>query len=604
MTVGIHKYGVILGLFVLLLTTEAHAREYDPRSSSEFYQNSFGLVKPLNFPLALRVSNIFQKLLKIVDKAKHKDPRILLVDSDNWPWAIALPDNTIIITRGAVEVCYQDVSVKRGDARMAMILGHELGHLAEDDYWHRDIYLSLSNLGETGTTGVLQFVGEQSGLLHTESEQWEAIVRNRELKADDKGFIYSAIAGFEPSQLSTEKDQSFFHYWVLQTTGASQDDSKHHLSAQDRATYLQARFKTLSNIPTLYQLGKILVQMRHFAHAEKIFRKILAIFPAHEVYNNLGYINLITSSHMAGDPSSREYWLPVRLDFEPQTPILTRGIDPTNTRIVEDPKIRRAIDYFTQAIKQNPSYLQAHLNLATTYYLLGKYSNATATLKEALTTVQQNIEAQSMLQITIMKSLEGSINYLPVAIDKLETLARHSDSPLSLSFNLAQLYEKAGQSVKAKPYWERVNSSIDKMPEKYRHIAIQHSTDQTMIAHLDTGVDKKLELYFNNFAKLAELDDSQANPDTNTSLPLDILIDGQMLNKVALSQAIVEYSTWEQKLVKIREIPGRRSISELTVCCGPPKERRETNLGNLWVYSDKWVVLTKNHEIYEAWENQ
>ena len=296
---------------LLLVCSVAGAVDSDPRSGSSFYVDSFGEVDRASFPLANRVYGVFNRLLKVADRTEYKDPGLLLIDSEDWPWAIALPDNNVVLTRGAVELCYRGVSKEQGDARLALILGHELGHLAEDDYWHRDVYLSLSNRQEAGADNVLNFIGERSGLVDTSSDKWKTIVRDRELKADDRGFIYAALAGFDTRLLVEAEEQSFFHYWTRETSAAPGD---FHLSADDRAAYLRARSGSLSDVAELYRIGVALVHLGELSFAETVFRQVLTAFPAHEVYNNLGFIKLQQSLDAISLDIGDVFWMPASFD--------------------------------------------------------------------------------------------------------------------------------------------------------------------------------------------------------------------------------------------------------------------------------------------------
>jgi len=50
----------------------------------------------------------------------------------------ALRDGNIVLWRSAIDASYSR-SKDEFEARLAFILGHELGHLANDDYWHLEL---------------------------------------------------------------------------------------------------------------------------------------------------------------------------------------------------------------------------------------------------------------------------------------------------------------------------------------------------------------------------------------------------------------------------------------------------------------------------------
>ena len=440
----------ILGCWVV----SAQAVQTDPRSESQFYLDSFGVVDNAEFLLSGRVQSVYEKLLRVADKADYKDPGLLLIDSPDWPWAIALPDNNIILSKGAVELCYRGVSLELGDARLAMILGHELGHLAEDDYWHRDVYLSLGNRDELEADSVLRFIGERSGLVNPESKEWQNLVRDRELRADDRGYIYAALAGFNTRLLLDNESTSFFHYWTEQT---SVNPDKYHLTPGQRASYLRARSGALSEIAELFEFGVAMTHLGEYDVAEKVFRQVLTQFPAHEVYNNLGYIQLQKGLKRLSVDADKVFWFPSTLDSSPQTAeIMKRNI---GANYLGD-----AAEFFQLSIKQNPGYLNGYLNLATAFYYQDKFNSAAATLAEARNIVGEDPEIEGLWQIAMLRSLQGTVDYHPIALSKLTALAKVPSPPLSLLFNLAQLHEQNGDPASARRVWQQLADSRTRFP--------------------------------------------------------------------------------------------------------------------------------------------
>ena len=587
--------GAIVACTMLLSTSSVHADQEDPRSRSGFYVDTYGEVDPQNHPLAGRMTEIFERLLRVADKAEYKDPDLLLIDSDSWPWAIALPDNTVVLTQGALELCYKDVPIEQGDVRLAMILGHELGHLAEDDYWHRDVYLALvsrseSNRAETTADEVLRFIGERSGLLNSDSEEWKTIVRDRELKADDRGFIYASLAGFDTALLVDGEKKSFFHYWTEQT---SSGQGNFHLTPSDRAAYLAARSRALTETSELYRLGVALVSLGQFAHGERIFRQVLTTFPAHEVYNNLGYIRLQQSLDYVSVDLDKLYWWPATLDTSPETPELqTRSLDTSNLAERVQHGLRQAAKFFELAIKQNPAYLTGYLNLATTYNYLGKYNNAAAVLADAMIVAPDDIEVQGLWQIAMMSSLHGTVDYLPTAISKLEALADRETLPSSLAFNLAQLYEYSGQPLKADVLWDRFKPAMKQLAEPYRSaVALRTGVDigpaEKRGGRLQAWVDRMV---------------NDEGSSVETAESFNLRFDEGRLKRTRKGGGAARYYAGDVFLGEITTLETPIKSSEVLDCCGAPSYRQPTTLGDVWVYGSDWGLLVEQGKIKEVWK--
>lgn len=558
------------------------AIQTDPRSESQFYMDSFGVVDYSDFALSGRVQTVFEKLLRVADKADYKDPGLLLIDSPNWPWAIALPDNNIILSKGAVVLCYRGVSRELGDARLAMILGHELGHLAEDDYWHRDVYLSLGNRDELEADNVLRFIGERSGLVNPDSKEWQNLVRDRELRADDRGFIYASLAGFDTNLLLNNESSSFFHYWTEQT---SVNPDKYHLTPGERASYLNARSSALSEIAELFEFGVAMTHLGEYGAAEKVFRQVLTQFPAHEVYNNLGYIQLQKGLKRVSVDADKVFWFPSTLDSSPQTTeIMKRNI---GTNYLGD-----AADFFELSIKQNPGYLNGYLNLATAFYYQDKFNSAAATLAEARSIVGEDPEIEGLWQIAMLRSLQGTVDYHPIALAKLSTLARMPSPPLSLLFNLAQLHEQGGDTASAARVWNQLADSKNRVSQPYQ-----------MLVELKSGKSSPIlgqtDAKFKEFLQKKSL---SATPRQGTK-SFSLRLGGANLKRSPGVNGSFEYSS--AGISHLRATPIRLDTPQnaLKTCCGSPAIQQTSGLGEIWIYNNRWAALVNAGKVTQIWEN-
>jgi Zn-dependent protease with chaperone function len=84
-------------------------------------------------PRADKAHSIFKRLLQVAGTRPDVVPQLFITASD--PWDIALPialsDGWIVLSKGALDICYRDPA--RGDDRLAFVLAHELAHLLNDD---------------------------------------------------------------------------------------------------------------------------------------------------------------------------------------------------------------------------------------------------------------------------------------------------------------------------------------------------------------------------------------------------------------------------------------------------------------------------------------
>jgi hypothetical protein len=271
--------------FVLLLllagalfaSPEAQAQSRPLKDEVAFYIDTYGEVLSAQDLEVARAHRVFERVRAVADKNSKRLPQLVVVNSRADPWAIALPAGHIVLSKQAVVICHQQASLVEAEARLAFVLGHELAHLAHDDFWHHEVYSFLA--AHTDTQRLADF-------LHTHRP-----VKERELAADDQGFIYAALAGYPvDGLLSTRAGRPhFFNFWMQQTnTRLPSADA----TAEDRAALLQQRLKDLQPKLSFFDFG---VRLSHFDYCDDgvyFFREFQKVFPGREVLNNMGYCYL------------------------------------------------------------------------------------------------------------------------------------------------------------------------------------------------------------------------------------------------------------------------------------------------------------------------
>lgn len=99
---------------------------------------------------------MFERVRAVADKNSKRLPRLVVVSSRADPWAIALPSGHVVLSKEAVAICHAQASLAESEARLAFVLGHELAHLAHDDFWHQEVYGFLA--ARSGTRGLADFM--------------------------------------------------------------------------------------------------------------------------------------------------------------------------------------------------------------------------------------------------------------------------------------------------------------------------------------------------------------------------------------------------------------------------------------------------------------
>lgn len=174
-------------LLACVSSVSAQAQPAQARDAVAFYIATYGEVRPEQDPRVATAHRVFERMRAMADKNSKRLPKLVVVDSRADPWAIALPTGHIVLSKQAVAICHQQVTPAEAEARLAFVLGHELAHLAHDDFWHHEVHSFLAT--HTDTRPLAEFLGAHKA------------TKERELEADDKGFIYAALAGYPVERL-------------------------------------------------------------------------------------------------------------------------------------------------------------------------------------------------------------------------------------------------------------------------------------------------------------------------------------------------------------------------------------------------------------------
>ena len=255
-----------------------------------------------------------------------------------------------------------------------------------------------------------------------------------------------------------------------------------------------------------------------------------------------------------------------------------------------------AVNFFTLATKQAPGYLTAHQNLSTAYFYLGRYDNSAAVLADARKVAPENPEIEMLWQISMLHSLEGNLDYLPVALGKVEPLIGDPATSPELLFNAAQLLERAARHEDAMGVWRRLATMGPGIPSPDRDVVAIRLGRATRTAATALNPDQLLSQRF------AGAGQSEVGSE---SLTFSLTLNGSALNRLgSLRQGTVNRYTSGGKELLRRTIPAPGpASSELLDCCGEPLLRQSTGLGEVWRYGDHWAFLVGDSKILEIWQS-
>jgi predicted TPR repeat methyltransferase len=160
---------------------------------------------------------------------------------------------------------------------------------------------------------------------------------------------------------------------------------------QEALTHYQERIKLEpQDVDSYINIGAILVKQGNLKESVDYFHKALEIDPHHpEALFNLGS----TYFNMNDIDQALPYYLQA-LTYNPDPDIFF------NVGVIYMYKERHqdAIDYFSQAIAKDADYVEAHINLATTYLKIEKYEQAISHYQKVLELQPNNIEVEYILK--------------------------------------------------------------------------------------------------------------------------------------------------------------------------------------------------------------
>ncbi len=533
-----------------------------------------------------RVYDVFDKISRVADKRQHREPKLLVYNSQNFclgePLAAALPDGYIVLSKQAVEILYNNVSTIVGDTRAAFVLGHELAHLANDDHWHLEFYKIVR--GNQSLRPLVNSFFEQNG-------------EQKEIQADDRGFIFAAMAGFPVDKLLTNKP-NFFDYWQQQTVSSF---GKKNPELEIRAEAVRGRLGNLLQDLPYFHFG---LRLSHFERCDDgvyFFKEFLKQFPAREVYNNLGVCYLQRARLKLGK-NAYFYWLPSVLDVSTQIDDFrfqdSRGVG----KALAEEFLREAKKFFELALQQEPSYLPAIVNLAITTLHLGEIYEARVAIEKAIEKAPDDLNIQGLQAIIMYEEGEKSpyVDMWTHSRQLLKNLTLKPKAPLSIFYNLAQLLELR-KRADATELWQQLALDAANLPPPIRELVCEKSACPSISSKIPKNswnlpVELGVSVEYDELASNT-LSEWQKMPEK-----------GHRLYEKKINETIYEHpngsvsvlaldGTVEMVVLKKLE---KMTLGELADYCGQPLSVRELVNGRVWT-CDYWAALVVGEQVIEVW---
>ncbi|MBU1167955.1 MAG: hypothetical protein KKD44_00175 [Proteobacteria bacterium] len=568
----------------------------------QYYIKAYGLCDATVNKRVKRAYFVFERICRVADKRGNYFPGLTVVNSPGDPWTISLPDGNIVLSERAVEICYQGVDENEGDARLAFIIGHELAHLANNDFWHLETFMALCGDQNPWSKRLQKFFMDGSDKVSETEKNRLSISKMKEMAADDLGFIYAAISGFSMDTLVIDpKGKDFFTYWMEQTHTKADISHPH---PKERSRLLQVRLKTLTEKIEFFKFGTRFSYFGRYEDAIYFLKEFQKVFPSREVLNNLGYCYLQMAIKKMPFDLAYQYWFPSIIDVSSRAEHLTSRSGGDSTFLSDDARklLTLSINCFEKACKADTSYIPSRINLVTAYFYMGDIFKARAMIEEALKLSPDDPEIKG-LQALIMIEEVPAVDMWPYSVKMLKTLTQKKDAPAFLQYNLARLLEKRKRTGEAQRIWKTLAESPEKLSEPFRLTVLKK-----------TGMLN---------SKIADTE-SHESP-----LPWNIQVRiGQNLKEGGTQNLVSDWKrisySWENGMIKgdiymdplgtcllavndfvemvvLRDRLG--TVSELQKQFGTPLKRSVWGQ-TVWSFNPKWSVLVSGNQVSEAWVSE
>lgn len=400
------------------------------------------------------VRAVFERVRAAADKRANRPPKLLLIRETDDPWIMCLKDGTVVLTMKGIEICYSSGSESEGDDRLAFIIGHELAHLAKDDFWDMAAFETLQKVDKSQKLAIRELLGLFGRKSPGDESEAGKKRKQQEVEADSYGLIYAVMAGFNPGTIVNESGKNFLRYWADQITGKEAYSDAEHPHVDTRAAFLLSHMSSVKDDLDLFHLGVRLYQVGKYEAALAFLEEFQKKFPSREVSNNIGlvYYQLAVRELARYDRKRvcRDH-LATIMDTETRGNVFRKqGAEKKFEEYIQE-----AVRHFRIACDKDPFYVPARVNLSSAHMLSNDYTKALEPAEEAVR-IQGNSPQARNNHILAMYRFQNAhkTDYTEQTVRDLKSLTEGHPGYAAPVYNLARvLYEKNRKS-EANAAWQ------------------------------------------------------------------------------------------------------------------------------------------------------
>jgi tetratricopeptide (TPR) repeat protein len=455
---GFSMRKLFTSLFLIFLTAGSLYAD-NPKDFAAWWIKNYGVVDAKMDPLALRAEKVFERVAAASDKRGNRSPRLIVIKASGDPYAQAIKDGTVILTQGGLKICYHGVTPEKGDARLAFILGHELAHLAKDDFWHSLAFVALKEFGDEKK---VRAILENELKWDMADPKTQEFIRKQELQADSYGLIYMTMAGYDPKAIIDKDETNFFEEWVSQITGKVAYSDATHPGPGERAEFLRTQLGPVVDILNYFTFGVRLYQLGRYSDAILLFEAFKEKFPSREVFSNIGLCHYQLAMKVLSNCDESlplRFKLPTILDIDTLGGRLRTWGSEASACLRHETFLKHiqiSIYYLKTAAEMDPIYLPPRINLSSALIMSGEFAKAISVIDEAIKIQAGNPEAQGNKAVALY--LFGKVNNIDTTDNALGLLREVSEKNPAFSdalYNMASIQSERGRNAAAIETWKR-----------------------------------------------------------------------------------------------------------------------------------------------------
>ncbi|OYU83008.1 MAG: hypothetical protein CFE24_13190 [Flavobacterium sp. BFFFF2] len=331
----------------------------------------------------LQIRKVFDQLVLAYGSAKTAPELVILQQRQDLPAFFKFENKPVVsVDKYLFTICR--TFGKDSLNALSVVVSHELAHYYNEHHFCTDFAFAMRNKNEVFSKKV-KLIDRNQKIIY-------------ETQADDKGLFYAAIAGYEPFEVQPKLIDAIYTQYRIK------DVIEYPTKAQRKEIAKNALLKAKSLYQT-FKVGLTHMQEKNYDKAIEAFNTVNNDFPSRENYNNLGMARTLIALSIK-TISSEEKHQPDRflypLELENKSRLskeTTRTLDDQPTDM--EKLLKDAQKDFQEAIRLDPNFTKAHINLACVHDLLDDPMGAISIITKQLLPkeARTNAEAQRILAI-------------------------------------------------------------------------------------------------------------------------------------------------------------------------------------------------------------